>query len=113
MSRNRKKKKDRKQLTDQQPKTIYEYNNWRQRDVDPELLKVIEGLDWSPSRCYIGCDWESQRVCVILPDPLDNSIYRYLELNLINSQGCHLLWGSEIEKILKKAKKAGRKRRRL
>ena len=111
----KKKKKGRKQLTDQQPTDKWVYRPpFRSREVDPKLLKTIEGLDWHPKRCFIAYDWEAQAVCLIFPEPISgDSMWRLFEFEMNNSEGAHLLWGREIEAILKKAKKAGRRRRVL
>ena len=89
-------------------------NHFRVREVDPKLLKRVTDLDWTPKRCFIAFDWDEGRMCLIFPElGLEGEMWRYTEFNLVGEATGHLLWGSEIEEILKKAKKAGKRRRLL
>ncbi len=111
----KKKKKGRKQLIDNKIPEWQYRAPYEPRVVNANLLKLVENLDWHPRRCFIAYDWEKQRVCLIFPEPIasDNSLWRYTEFDMNSSKHAHLLWGREIETILKKAKKAGRRRRVL
>jgi hypothetical protein len=113
-SKKKAKKGKKPPLTTEKPAWHWHPNNFRTRQVDEKLLKRVEGFSWIPKRCYIGFDWEEGRMCVIIPElGLEGEMYRYMELNMVGEAAGHLLWGREIDEILKKAKKAGGRRRSL
>lgn len=110
-------------LTEEQPRKNFEHGRWTQRnDPDSEwaefyfraaLTKIVKELDWVAKRCYMAYDWDAGKACVIVQEGLDSEVFRYFEFSLTESYGSHLLWGKEIQDILKKVKKAGRRRRLL
>lgn len=111
----KKTKKGRKPpLTEERPRKNFEHGRWTQRnDPDPELTKIVKELDWVAKRCYMAYDWDAGKACVIVQEGLDSEVFRYFEFSLTESYGSHLLCGKEIQDILKKVKKAGRRRRLL
>lgn len=89
------------------------FGYYNERTIDPSLIKYLEGLDWIPKRCFLAYDFEHDRICVIMPDlMMEEEMFRYFEFPMM-SEGVRLVYGKEVQAILKKAKKVGKRRRLL